>query len=68
LPVRFVGRLVDWKALDIVIDAFAGMKESRNAELHVVGDGPMRAVWEQQAKVACERSVIFHGWKAQADL
>jgi len=51
-----------------VIDAFAGMKESRNAELHVVGDGPMRAVWEQQAKVACERSVIFHGWKAQADL
>jgi glycosyltransferase involved in cell wall biosynthesis len=38
----FVGRLVDWKALDIVIRALARVP---SAELEVVGDGPMLATW-----------------------
>jgi len=38
----FVGRLVDWKALDIVIRA---LERVPSAELEVVGDGPMLDTW-----------------------
>ncbi len=38
----FVGRLVDWKALDIVIRA---IERVPTAELEVVGDGPMLETW-----------------------
>jgi glycosyltransferase involved in cell wall biosynthesis len=42
----FVGRLVDWKALDIVIRALAQVP---TAELDVVGDGPMLETWKSLA-------------------
>jgi glycosyltransferase involved in cell wall biosynthesis len=43
----FVGRLVDWKALDIVIRA---LEMVPSAELEVVGDGPMLETWKSLAK------------------
>lgn len=61
----FVGRLVDWKALDIVLEAMRSVPVST---LDVVGDGPMRAVWESLAvRLGIAGRVRFHGWRSQDD-
>ncbi|MGQ4649525.1 glycosyltransferase [Lyngbya aestuarii] len=46
----FVGRLVDWKAVDLLIAAFKQVSKQIPAELEIIGDGPLRAVLEAQAK------------------
>jgi glycosyltransferase involved in cell wall biosynthesis len=68
-PVRttplfvFVGRLVDWKALDIVIRALAQVP---TAELDVVGDGPMLETWRSLAReLRVSERVHFVGWQTQ---
>jgi glycosyltransferase involved in cell wall biosynthesis len=59
----FMGRLVDWKALDIVLDA---LKLVVGAELDVIGDGPQRATWESHALAAgVGDRVRFRGWLRQ---
>ncbi|MCQ1835331.1 glycosyltransferase family 4 protein [Neorhizobium galegae] len=47
-PVRFVylGRLVDWKAADLLLLAFGRVKSRELVELDIVGDGPMRSTLE----------------------
>ena len=44
-PVRFifVGRLVDWKAVDLLLEAFARVQASAPPSLEILGDGSMRA-------------------------
>ena len=66
-PVRFVflGRLVDWKALDIVIEALVKVPR---ATLDVVGDGPMMARWRELAhRLGVAPRVRFLGWRTQAE-
>jgi glycosyltransferase involved in cell wall biosynthesis len=66
-PTRFVfiGRLVDWKALDIVIEA---LKEAPGATLDVIGDGPMLPAWRELANTPClSTRVRFLGWRTQAE-
>lgn len=58
--VLYVGRLVDWKAVDILIDAIAKC-EVKNIRLNVVGDGPERAALESQVVKKCPDKVIFYG-------
>ena len=59
----FIGRLIDWKALDIALDALAAVP---GVSLDVIGDGPMRAAW--QAHPAARKGLAkFHGWKSQAE-
>ena len=61
----FVGRLVDWKALDIVIEA---LQSTSDSTLHVIGDGPMREPWQALAKrCGLEERVFFHGWLPQRE-
>jgi glycosyltransferase involved in cell wall biosynthesis len=61
----FVGRLVDWKALDIVIDTMSLVPDAR---LTVVGDGPMRQSWQQAAeRLGVAHRISFTGFLAQAD-
>jgi glycosyltransferase involved in cell wall biosynthesis len=64
-PVRFifVGRLVDWKALDIVLDAMRQLDRRLPIALEVVGDGPMRNSWQ----AAANQAVKFSGWLTQAE-
>jgi glycosyltransferase involved in cell wall biosynthesis len=45
----FVGRLVDWKRLDLAIRAIAQLPD---AQLEVIGDGVMRASWVALTEVA----------------
>ena len=61
----FIGRLVDWKALDIAVEAIGKVN---GATLDVIGDGPMRASWQ---KLVTDRGlnsrIRFLGWASQAD-
>lgn len=58
--ILFVGRLVDWKTVDIVIDAIAQCKNT-NIKLNIVGDGPERIALEKRAADKCDGKVIFYG-------
>lgn len=55
-----VGRLVSWKGIDGIIDAFAQLRA--NAELHIIGDGPEREMLEAcAANSGCDDQIVFHG-------
>jgi len=63
---RFVtlGRLVPYKGMDLIIQAMARSTAlQRDAELHVIGDGPFRATLEAQASENGLSSIVtFVGW------
>lgn len=61
----FIGRLVDWKAVDIAIRA---LQQIPVAELEIVGDGPMLGTWKALAQqLGLEDRVHFAGWLSQQD-
>jgi glycosyltransferase involved in cell wall biosynthesis len=61
----FVGRLIDWKCLDVVLEA---LRQVPNAYLEVIGDGPMREAWELLAgEFGVSSRVAFSGWLTQAE-
>ncbi|WEK03732.1 MAG: glycosyltransferase family 4 protein [Candidatus Devosia phytovorans] len=67
-PARFVfiGRLVDWKAVNLLLEAFARSFNDGSASLTIVGDGPMRNAWQEQARaLGLDKSVRFTGWLSQ---
>lgn len=57
--VLFVGRLVDWKAIDILIDAINQCKAS--VQLTILGDGVLRSELEQYAQTHAANKVVFLG-------
>ena len=60
--VLFVGRLVEKKGVDTLIDAMAILHQSApGLELSVIGDGPARGDLEKRAQAAGIK-VKFHGW------
>jgi glycosyltransferase involved in cell wall biosynthesis len=67
-PVRFafVGRLVDWKALDLLLEALAALQSAVVVELEVFGDGPERHGWTGlAARLGLADRVRFHGFLPQ---
>ncbi len=65
----YVGRLVDWKAVDILLYAFFHACEKYGAmELHIIGDGGERKKLEDitSQHSASKGKVIFHGWLQQS--
>ena len=67
----YVGRLVDWKAVDILLNAFyQACEQFGKMELHIVGDGGERkkldAIVNQHQ--GSNGDVIFHGWMQQTDI
>jgi glycosyltransferase involved in cell wall biosynthesis len=61
----FMGRLVDWKRLDVAIRA---LREVPGAALTIVGDGAMRGPWESLARdLGLADRVIFKGWQPQSE-
>jgi glycosyltransferase involved in cell wall biosynthesis len=71
----FVGRLVDWKAVDILLLAFKRATLQAPMSLSIIGSGEERAGLEQMARdleVLSDNSqqpgkVSFLGWMSQAD-
>ncbi len=63
LRVAFVGRLVPYKGVDMLLEAMAPLIARGAATLDVIGDGPERASLEQQARtLGLDPASIFDGW------
>jgi glycosyltransferase involved in cell wall biosynthesis len=61
----FIGRLVDWKAVDIAIRA---LEKVPSAELDIIGDGPMLEAWRSlAAELGLKDRVHFAGWLTQSE-
>ncbi len=68
LQLLFVGRLVPYKAADMVVEALGQLPEGerQRVALTLVGDGPQRSRLEQQVQsLGLEQQVAFTGWIPQ---
>ena len=67
LDIVYVGRLVDWKRIDLLIEAGGKLIGRMKFQIHIVGDGPVRSSLEKQVQQRClSDHVRFHGWLSQA--
>jgi len=69
-PVRFVflGRLVEFKAVDLLLEAFARVAHGHNTVLDIIGSGPEQRKLEALAqRMGVASAVRFHGWLTQAE-
>ena len=69
-PTRFVylGRLVDWKAVTLLLDAFGRAVKNTPMVLEIIGDGEEREALEKQAKdmdLPDNCAIHFTGWLSQ---
>lgn len=69
LPGRlvFVGRLVEKKGMEVLLDALGQLPPGLEWSLDVVGDGPLRAALEERARPLGDR-VVFHGQQSSTHL
>jgi len=71
----FLGRLVDWKAVDLLLTAFAAARTRARMSLLVIGDGAvapsLKSLSNELGLTAAtegdESKVFFAGWMPQAD-
>jgi glycosyltransferase involved in cell wall biosynthesis len=62
----FVGRLVDWKAVDVLLEATHRVRNRVPISLEIIGDGPMRYAWETLADSLGLRDIVrFSGFMPQ---
>lgn len=63
LKFVFIGRLVDWKRVDIAIKALVDVP---GAVLEIIGDGAMKRPWTELSEtVGVGSRVTFSGWLSQ---
>lgn len=59
----FMGRFVDWKGVQFLIEALALAVEKSNITLDLIGDGELREQLEKKVKeLKLSHRVTFHGW------
>ncbi|MEG4488557.1 glycosyltransferase family 4 protein [Microcoleus sp. D2_18a_B4] len=64
----FLGRLIDWKAVDLMLEAFTPVVAQTDAVLEIIGDGDIRGELEAQtARLGIDCSVVFSGWLSQEE-
>jgi glycosyltransferase involved in cell wall biosynthesis len=62
----FLGRLADWKGVDLLLDAFVPVAAQTDAVLEIIGDGEMRGELEAQtARLGLGGRAVFSGWLSQ---
>jgi len=62
----FVGRLVDWKAVDILLEALALISCKTKITFEIFGDGDERPALESLVeKLGLKERVVFHGFVSQ---
>jgi glycosyltransferase involved in cell wall biosynthesis len=68
LRIVFVGRLIDCKAVDLLLEAFRDVIGRVPATLQLAGDGPQRRRWEARARaLGLDGVVEFLGWITQME-
>jgi glycosyltransferase involved in cell wall biosynthesis len=66
LSIIYVGRLVDWKRVDLLIDACSNLVGKINFRVNIVGDGLLRSALERHVQQkSLTNCVRFHGWLPQ---
>jgi len=63
--VHFIllGRLIDLKAVYLVLEAFPAVVAQTDAVLEIIGDGDLRGELEAQTgRLGIDSSVVFSGW------
>jgi glycosyltransferase involved in cell wall biosynthesis len=61
----FIGRLVDWKGLDMAIEALSRVPDG---ELIIIGEGSMRESWRQVGeRLGIANRITFSGWLPQIE-
>lgn len=64
----FIGRLVDWKAVDVLLEAFQTVAQKTDACLEIIGDGDLKQELEAQAiSLGLKQRVTFTGWLSQKE-
>jgi glycosyltransferase involved in cell wall biosynthesis len=64
----FIGRLIDLKALDIVLEAIHRSKHRVTVSFEIIGDGPMRKPWQDMvAQMGLESIIKFSGFLSQPE-
>ena len=64
----FVGRLIDWKGVDLLLEAFAQLTHKREAALNIIGDGSQRPSLEALARrLGIERQISFRGFRPREE-
>jgi glycosyltransferase involved in cell wall biosynthesis len=67
VSIIYVGRLVDWKRVDLLLDACGKLIGKVNFQVQIVGDGPLRGALERQVRqMSLTGHIQFHGWLPQA--
>jgi glycosyltransferase involved in cell wall biosynthesis len=67
--MAFVGRLVDWKGVDLLLGALHEVVKSAPVHLGIFGDGPLRADLEHLTqRLGLTSAVTFHGFVPQQDM
>lgn len=62
LKAAFVGRLVPYKGADILLEAASPHLKDGKLQLHIIGDGPQRALLESMVdRFEIRPNVTFHG-------
>jgi glycosyltransferase involved in cell wall biosynthesis len=68
LRLIFVGRLIDWKALEIVLEAIQRISNPIDLTFEIIGDGPMRRPWQETVeRLGLGSLVSFSGFMPQSD-
>ena len=64
IKIGTVGRLVAVKKIDRLINAFAKIKDKKNYQISIVGDGPLRTeLQELSNKLGVTEQIKFEGFK-----
>lgn len=63
LRVLWVGRMVDWKRVDVLIKAFKEIKRNRSIALQICGEGPLVAFLRRLAGDDCVEGVQWQAGK-----
>jgi glycosyltransferase involved in cell wall biosynthesis len=69
-PTRFIylGRLINWKGIDLLLKAWASLRPPFSGQLMIIGDGPLRATLEAlRDRLGLTHSVEFAGFLPQEE-
>ena len=62
LKICWSGQHTPAKTLNLLLEALTSVKDVRNIELHVIGQGRSTKRWKRQAQQLRLDNIVWHGW------